>query len=100
MLIYFIVYLFLQLYRIVNALYLRLVIFDTCKSICYDYKHDQGQGIFLDFSEAKVSIQATVAPEVEMGGWKPVKKERVPFSDRRKYDMVQKKKEPHIEKVF
>ena len=47
-----------------------------------------------------MSIQATVAPEVEMGGWKPVKKERVPFSDRRKYDMVQKKKEPHIEKVF
>ncbi|KAL5132827.1 Protein PAIR1 [Glycine soja] len=51
-------------------------------------------------NEAKVSIQATVAPEVEMGGWKPVKKERVPFSDRRKYDMVQKKKEPHIEKYI
>lgn len=99
MLIYFIVYLFLQLYRIVNALYLRLVISDTCKSICYDYKHDQGQGIFLDFSEAKVSIQATVAPEVEMGGWKPVKKERVTFSDRTS-EKVQKKKEPHTQKVF
>ncbi|KAG4400495.1 hypothetical protein AAZX31_07G067400 [Glycine max] len=68
-------------------------------NICYDYNHDQGQGIFLDFSEAKVSIQATVAPEVESGGWKPVKKERVTFSDRTS-EKVQKKKEPHTQKYI
>ncbi|KAG5021883.1 hypothetical protein JHK82_017765 [Glycine max] len=57
------------------------------------------EGIFLDFSEAKVSIQATVAPEVESGGWKPVKKERVTFSDRTS-EKVQKKKEPHTQKYI
>ncbi|XP_028240806.1 protein PAIR1 isoform X1 [Glycine soja] len=50
-------------------------------------------------NEAKVSIQATVAPEVESGGWKPVKKERVTFSDRTS-EKVQKKKEPHTQKYI
>jgi len=64
-------------------------------------KCDQGQGIFLDFrkSEAKTSIQAAVAPDVERSDWKPVKKERVTFSDKA-FEKVQKKKEPETEKVF
>jgi len=57
------------------------------------------QGIFLDFSEAKTSIQAAVAPAAEMGGWKSVKKERVTFSNKAS-EKVQKKKEPETEKVF
>ncbi|KAK7292682.1 hypothetical protein RJT34_15533 [Clitoria ternatea] len=48
-------------------------------------------------SEAKMSKQATVAPKVEMGGWKAVKKERVTFSDR-KSEKVQRQIEPHTEK--
>lgn len=56
-------------------------------------------GIFLDFSEAKMSLQVTVAPKVGMGGWRPVKKERVTFSDRLS-EKVHKQKEPYTEKVF
>jgi len=54
---------------------------------------------FFDFSEANTSLQAAVAPEVEMGGWKSVKKERVTFLDKAS-EKVQKKKEPETEKVF
>ncbi|ESW07072.1 hypothetical protein PHAVU_010G099300 [Phaseolus vulgaris] len=49
-------------------------------------------------SEAKTSIQAAVAPDVERSDWKPVKKERVTFSD--KAFKVQKKKEPETEKCI
>lgn len=55
--------------------------------------------IFLDFSEAKNSTLATVAPKVEKGGWVPVKRERVSFSDRIS-EKVQKQKGPLTEKVF
>ncbi|XP_047155084.1 putative recombination initiation defects 3 [Vigna umbellata] len=49
--------------------------------------------------EANTSLQAAVAPEVEMGGWKSVKKERVTFSDKAS-EKVQKKKEPQTEKFM
>ncbi|XP_027905967.1 protein PAIR1 [Vigna unguiculata] len=54
---------------------------------------------FFDFSEANTSLQAAVAPEVEMGGWKSVKKERVTFLDKAS-EKVQKKKEPETEKCI
>ncbi|XP_061360035.1 putative recombination initiation defects 3 [Gastrolobium bilobum] len=50
-------------------------------------------GIFLDFSEAKI----TVAPKVEMGGWKPVKNARVTFSDKLS-EKVHKQTEPNTGK--
>ncbi|XP_027337787.1 protein PAIR1 [Abrus precatorius] len=49
--------------------------------------------------EAKSCIRATVAPMGETGGWKPVKKERVTFSDRIS-EKVQKQNEPHTKKYF
>ncbi|CAL0318379.1 unnamed protein product [Lupinus luteus] len=52
---------------------------------------------FVDISEAKMNLQAKVVPKVEMGGWRPVKKERVTFSDR-KSDKMHKEKEPYTEK--
>ncbi|XP_061373587.1 putative recombination initiation defects 3 [Gastrolobium bilobum] len=58
--------------------------------------YDQGHRYFLDFRETKMSAQTTVAPKVEMGGWKPVKKERVTFSDRK--SEVHKQKEPYTDK--
>ncbi|KAL2335976.1 hypothetical protein Fmac_010422 [Flemingia macrophylla] len=48
-------------------------------------------------NEAKMNIQATVAPEIKMGVWNPVKRERVVFSDRTS-EKVQKKREVHTEK--
>ncbi|WVZ17652.1 hypothetical protein V8G54_010634 [Vigna mungo] len=50
-------------------------------------------------NEANTSLRAAVAPEVEMGGWKSVKKERVTFSDKVS-EKVQKKKEPETEKFM
>ncbi|RDX86291.1 Protein PAIR1, partial [Mucuna pruriens] len=55
--------------------------------------------LHVDFNEAKMSIQAIVAPEIEMGGRKPAKRERVSFLDRTS-EKVQKKKEPHTEKYI
>ncbi|XP_022641935.1 uncharacterized protein LOC106773208 [Vigna radiata var. radiata] len=50
-------------------------------------------------NEANTSLRAAVAPEVEMGGWKSVKKERVTFSDKAS-EKVQKKKEPETGKFM
>ncbi|KAJ1408632.1 protein PAIR1-like isoform X1 [Sesbania bispinosa] len=47
-------------------------------------------------NEAKISLHDTVAPKVELGGWKPVKKARVTFSDIS--EKVHKQKEPYTEK--
>ncbi|KAE9595513.1 putative protein PAIR1 [Lupinus albus] len=49
-------------------------------------------------NEKKMNLQATVTPKEEMGGWKPVKRERVTFSDK-KSEKVHKENEPYIEKV-
>ena len=54
-------------------------------------------GIFLVFSEAKINVHGAVASKEEMGGWKPVKKVRVTFSDKLS---EQKRKEPYTEKVL
>ncbi|KAK7389953.1 hypothetical protein VNO78_25250 [Psophocarpus tetragonolobus] len=50
-------------------------------------------------NEAKISIQTILAPEVERIGWKPVKKERVTFSNKTS-EKHRKKKEPHNEKYI
>lgn len=46
-----------------------------------------------------MNTQATVDSKVETGGWMPVKRERVTFSDRIS-EKVRKQKQPHVEKVF
>ncbi|XP_073227012.1 putative recombination initiation defects 3 isoform X2 [Cicer arietinum] len=50
-------------------------------------------------NEAKMNTQATVDSKVETGGWMPVKRERVTFSDRIS-EKVRKQKQPHVEKVI
>jgi hypothetical protein len=54
---------------------------------------------FLEFSEAKMNTPAIVASKVDTGGWMPVKRERVMFTDRIS-EKVQKKNQPKAEKVF
>ncbi|CAL0315074.1 unnamed protein product [Lupinus luteus] len=49
-------------------------------------------------NEKKMNLRGTVVPKEEMGSWKPVKKERVTFSDR-KPEKVHKENEPYTEKV-
>ncbi|CAJ1950145.1 unnamed protein product [Sphenostylis stenocarpa] len=62
-------------------------------------KVTKDRGIFLDFSEAKTSVQAAVPPKVERGGCKPVKRERVTFLDRTSMKLP-KKKEPETKKCI
>ncbi|OIW19919.1 hypothetical protein TanjilG_28898, partial [Lupinus angustifolius] len=50
-----------------------------------------------EMQATKMNLQANVVPKVEMGGWRPVKKERVTFSDR-KSGKMHKEKEPYTEK--
>ncbi|XP_019435404.1 PREDICTED: protein PAIR1-like, partial [Lupinus angustifolius] len=50
-------------------------------------------------NEKKMNLQVTVVPKKELGGWKPVKKERVTFLDR-KSEKVHKENEPYTEKYL
>lgn len=52
----------------------------------------------FDSSETKMNT-AIAASKVDTGGWMPVKRERVTFSDRIT-EKVQKQIQPHTEKVF
>lgn len=53
----------------------------------------------FDSSEAKMNTPAIAASKVDTGGWMPVKRERVTFSDRIT-EKVQKQTQPHTEKVL
>ena len=53
----------------------------------------------LEFSEGKKNTPVIVASKEDTGGWRPVKRERVAFSDRIS-EKVQKRIQPKVEKVL